>query len=358
MVAAKNDSCYSAALDEEAEEEQEEDECAYYSSDEHDGTSPSECPQPPHPRLVEERFKVGEKLGSGSYSEVFSATDKKTGEALAVKMEWQKAEKTDKLLKEAELHKELQHGKGIPRVWWSGSQGEYNLMVLDLLGPSLDDLFKKHKKFSVKTVAMVAKQLITRLQHVHKCGILYRDVKLHNSLMGVGEKGSRRVYLVDFGLSKRYLDRTTGDHHKCQFEKGRGIAGTVRYSSPFLHEGYDASRRDDLFALGYVLTHLLRGDLPWLNISDKHKKVRNMRIGKRKSEISDEELCKGFPPQFVSYFRHMRSLGFYDEPDYRCLQDLFDNVLEEERVEYDYVYDWTEDNPQDGRPVKKRRLGK
>jgi serine/threonine protein kinase len=352
MVAA---SSYSKGSEDPQDEEPEEEEDEYESySSEEQGSSSAEPVQPKHPRSVGNRWKVGVKLGAGSYSEVFRATDRETGEAFAVKMEWQKAEKTDKLLKEAELYKELQHGSGIPRVRWSGSQGEYNLMVLDLLGPSLDDLFKKLRRFSVKTVSMLAKQVITRLQFVHKCGILYRDIKPHNFLMGVGEKGSRKVYLVDFGLSKRYLDRETGEHYKCKIEKGRGIAGTVRYSSPFLHEGYEASRRDDMFALGYVLMHLLRGELPWLGISAKDKKVRNKRIGKKKDEVSDEDLCRGFPRQFVEYFRYLRSLGFYDEPDYDRLQRLFDQALEEASLPHDYVYDWTTSSGDP--PAKRRRL--
>jgi serine/threonine protein kinase len=200
---------------------------------------------------------------------------------------------------------------------------------------------------------MIAKQVITRLEHVHKCGVLYRDIKPHNFLIGVGEEVGR-IYLVDFGLSKRYLDAKTGDHYKCKIEKGRGIAGTVRYSSPFLHDGYEASRRDDLFALGYVLMHLLRGDLPWLDISHKDKKVRNKRIGQKKADTSDKDLCSGFPPQFVEYFRYMRSVGFYDKPDYDRLQGILDKVLKELKLQNDLVYDWSEDN--DARPKKKRKL--
>ncbi|CAK0888657.1 unnamed protein product [Prorocentrum cordatum] len=349
MAAASNQS------DEEEEGEEETVESYSYSYEEHEGSSSSAAPvKPRKPKLVGGRYEVGSKLGAGSYSEVFEAVDKKSGKVVAVKMEWQKAEKTDKLLWEAELYKELQHGEGIPRVRWVGSQGEYNMMVLDVLGPSLDDLFKKQRRFSVKTVVMIAKQVITRLEFVHNCGVLYRDIKPHNFLIGVGEEVGR-IYLVDFGLSKRYLDATTGDHYKCKIEKGRGIAGTVRYSSPFLHDGYEASRRDvDLFALGYVLMHLLRGDLPWLDISHKDKKVRNKRIGQKKAETSDKELCSGFPSQFVDYFRYMRSVGFYDKPDYNRLQAILDKVLKELKLKNDLVYDWSEDN--DARPKKKRKL--
>merc|ERR1719446_1637222 len=100
-------------------------------------------------------------------------------------------------------------------------------MVLDLLGPSLDDLFKKRKRFSVKTVSMLAKQMIEILKNVHDRGILYRDIKPHNFLMGVGRKGSARVYLVDFGLAKRWRDEKTGEHCELRIKKNRGITGTV-----------------------------------------------------------------------------------------------------------------------------------
>jgi serine/threonine protein kinase len=133
--------------DEEEEEEEEETAESYsYSYEEHEGSSSSAAPvKPRRPKLVGGRYEVRSKLGAGSYSEVFQAVDRKNGNILAVKMEWQKAEKTDKLLWEAELYKELQHGVGIPRVRWVGSQGEYNMMVLDVLGPSLDDLSRSRE---------------------------------------------------------------------------------------------------------------------------------------------------------------------------------------------------------------------
>jgi serine/threonine protein kinase len=307
--------------------------------DEAESSSSTHKPSPP--RVVGDRYRLGKKLGSGSYSDVHLAVDKITGEKFAVKLEWKHAEKTNKLLNEAKLYQDLVNDVGVPRVHWAGSIGEYNIMVLDLLGPSLDDLFKKHKRFSVKTVLMLAKQMIDRLKYVHDCGILYRDIKPHNFLMGLGDRGRGRVYLVDFGLAKRYRDEETGTHCALHIKKGRGVTGTVRYSSLNVHEGYDASRRDDLLALGYVLLHFLRGGLPWLGINAKSKKTKHELIRRRKNKVPDEELCAGLPNEFVEYFRYCRSLEFYDRPDYIRLQKLLDGVMIREGYANDLRFDWT-----------------
>lgn len=291
--------------------------------------SSSEPRRPAPPIVVGDRYRVGKKIGAGSYSEVHSAEDKLSGDKVAVKLEWQKAEKTNKLLNEAALYDSFKGVVGIPSVRWSGSQGEYNIMVLDLLGPSIDDLFKKRKRLSVKMVAMFAKQIIDRLEEVHDRGILYRDIKPHNFLLGDGE-ACERCYLVDFGLAKRYLDEVTGEHSKFHVKKNRGITGTVRYSSPNVHEGIDASRRDDLFALGYVLIHLLKGSLPWLRITHEDRKKRNELIRRKKDATSDVDLCDGLPPEFMEYIRYCRSMEFYDRPDYARLRKLLDRALTQE----------------------------
>jgi len=328
------------------EEEEEEPEEPEQICEESSSSSPR---KPKPPREIANRYRLGKKLGSGSYSDVHIAADKVTGEDVAVKLEWKRAEKTNKLMSEVQFYEDLQNDIGIPRVRWSGSKGEYNIMVLDVLGPSLDNLFKKRKRFSVKSVCMLAKQMIDRLQYVHECGLLYRDIKPHNFLMGLGEKGCGRVYLVDFGLAKRYRDDSTGSHAKLKIKKGRGVTGTVRYSSVFVHEGYDASRRDDLTSLGYVLLHFLRGDLPWLGLSAKNKKAKHELIRKKKANTSDEELCTGFPIEFVQYLKYCKSLDFYDRPDYERLQGLLDGVMAREGFANDFRYDWsTKDQSGDG----------
>lgn len=305
--------------------------------------SSSSTPRKPRaPHVCGDRYRIGKQIGSGSYSDVHRAVDKISGERVAVKLEWKRAEKTNKLLSEVGFYQDVQNDVGIPRVRWSGSKGEYNIMVLDLLGPSLDSLFKKRKRFTLKSVVMLGKQMIDRLEAVHERGILYRDIKPHNFLMGAGDKDCGRVFLVDFGLCKRYRDGVSGAHCKMKVKKGRGVTGTVRYSSINVHDGCDASRRDDFLALGYVFMHFLRGDLPWLGLSAKNKKAKHELIRKKKVSTSDEELCGGFPHELVEYFKYCKALDFYDKPDYMKLQGFFDTIINREGLNNDLRYDWSE----------------
>jgi len=292
---------------------------------------------PPVPTIVSD-FRIQREIGSGSYSEVYLGIDQKSGENVAVKVEWQKAEKTGKLLGEAKLYETLGTGGRSPRVRWSGVHGEYNIMAMDLLGPSLDDLFRRCGQFSLKTVLMLAEQVIDCLEFVHERGILYRDIKPHNFLMGLGDD-SHKVHIVDFGLAKRFLDES-GEHISCMKKRRSGVTGTVRYSSLNVHDGLDASRRDDLEASGYVFLHLLRGNLPWLGLKAKSKKQKVELIRRHKLATSDLELCSGFPIEFVEFFQYCRNLPFAERPDYDYLRDLMRKVFTRHGFERDYDYDW------------------
>lgn len=318
----------------ENEEEGQEDE----QDDEPDLDEESSENPPPVPTVVGDQFRIRREIGSGSYSEVYLGIDKKSGEKVAVKIEWQKAEKTGKLLGEAKLYEMLGTGGLSPRVRWSGVQGEYNIMAMDLLGPSLDDLFRRCGRFSLKTVLMLAEQVIDCLEYVHERGILYRDIKPHNFLMGLGEE-NHKVHIVDFGLAKRYRN-DAGEHISCTKKRRSGVTGTVRYSSLNVHDGFDASRRDDLEAAGYVFLHFLRGDLPWLGLKAKCKRTKVELIRRLKLCTSDLELCSGFPSEFVDFFQYCRNLPFAERPDYDYLRDLMRKVFTRHGFERDYEYDW------------------
>lgn len=213
-------------------------------------------------------------------------------------------------------------------------------MVMERLGPSLKELVSKNrsKKFSVKTVAMVAEQVVRILQAVHQCGIVYRDIKPHNFLLGLGER-SKRLHVVDFGLSKPYIDGE-GNHMPYAKKKRGGITGTALYSSQNVHAGYNASRRDDLEAAGYMFVHLLKGALPWTGFKSVSKRTRHKKVGLRKMAIADEDLLEGFPHEFVEYFQYCRSLKFKDEPDYDYLRELMKNVVVNCGCPLDGLFDW------------------
>ena len=83
---------------------------------------------------------------------------------------------------------------------------------MDLLGPSIEDLFNFQKrKFTLKTTLMLGDQMLSRIEYIHSKGYLHRDLKPDNFLMGVGKKKTQ-VYAIDFGLAKKYKDSKTGLH--------------------------------------------------------------------------------------------------------------------------------------------------
>jgi len=225
-------------------------------------------------------------------------------------------------------------------VRWYGVEGDYNVMVIDLLGKSLEDLFNDTgRRFSLKTALMLADQLLCRLEIIHTKCFIHRDIKPDNFLVG---RGSRRhmVYVIDFGLAKLYRDPRT--HRHIPYREGKNLTGTARYASINTHMGIEQSRRDDLESLGYVLMYFLRGSLPWQGLKATTKQQKYERILEKKIQTSTEMLCKGFPAEFRSYFEHIRSLRFDDRPDYDYLKRLFRELFFRKGYSYDNIFDWEE----------------
>jgi len=290
---------------------------------------------------VGNKFRLGRKIGSGSFGDIYLGSSLTTNEDVAIKLESTKS-RHPQLNIESKIYKSMQGGVGIPALRWSGAEGDYNVLVLELLGPSLEDLFNFcNRKFTLKTVLQLADQMISRIEYVHSKNFIHRDIKPDNFLMGLHKKGNM-VYIIDFGLAKRYRDTVTNYH--IPYKENKSLTGTARYASINTHLGCEQSRRDDLESLGYVLIYFIRGSLPWQGLRAMTKKQKYDKISEKKLATPVDVLCKVHEnpdwAKFSEYLAYCKNLKFDQRPDYSLLRHLFRSLFNHHKYPVDYVYDW------------------
>ncbi|KAL4741706.1 kinase-like domain-containing protein [Aspergillus similis] len=289
--------------------------------------------------VVGVHYRVGKKIGEGSFGVIFEGTNLLNNQQVAIKFEPRKSD-APQLRDEYRTYKILVGCPGIPNVYYFGQEGLHNILVIDLLGPSLEDLFDHcNRRFSVKTVVMVAKQMLSRVQTIHEKNLIYRDIKPDNFLIGrPNSKAANVIHVVDFGMAKQYRDPKTKQH--IPYRERKSLSGTARYMSINTHLGREQSRRDDLEALGHVFMYFLRGGLPWQGLKAATNKQKYEKIGEKKQTTAIKELCEGFPEEFTKYLSYVRNLGFEDTPDYDYLRDLLTQALKNAGEVEDGEYDW------------------
>lgn len=287
--------------------------------------------------ILSENYVLIEVIGSGSFGEVYSAQHKITGAYVAAKVE-KKSSKIPRIETEYKIYCYLnRHGfrTGLPKVHHYYETPVSNVMIMQLLGPSLEDLFNKYnKKFTLPTVILLAKQLIHLLEQLHKGKFIHRDIKPNNFLIGRGSRADQ-IFIMDFGLSKKYI---LNDKH-IKYRTGRSLIGTARYASLNMHKGFEPSRRDDLESVGYMLVYFLKGELPWQGIK-KAKNVNHIeKIGEIKTQTPLYRLCEGIHDNFKEYINYCRSLSFDGDPDYEYIYGLFDKIAKDQNIVPKFQWD-------------------
>lgn len=286
--------------------------------------------------VVGRQFRIVESIASGGFGSIYKGEDIKTHEPVAIKTESKKFE--DSVLEsEAKIYKMIKGMHGFPELKFYGNEGSMNILVIDLLGKSINTIFKEHeRKFSLKTVCMIAEQVLNRLQSLHEKGIVHGDIKPDNFVIGTG-KNSGEIFLVDFGLSRMYIDAETTE--LLDFSKVKKFVGTAKYASLSVHRNVARTRRDDLESLGYTLVYLMKGCLPWEHCTGDDKVQKIFEI---KGNTSVAKLCVGLPDEFDEYMEIVRGLEFYEDPDYELLRNLFRNLMQENELVNDRKFDWNE----------------
>ena len=289
-------------------------------------------------RIFDKHFTiiVNKLLGKGGFGQIYLGRNIRENVPIAIKVE--ETSNRSHLRLEYEILKEIQGGKGIPRIYKYRQGHNHNYLVMELLGKSLDKLFSDNDKyFSNKTIFQIGYQMIERIQYVHSKFYIHRDIKPGNFVIGRGEK-SKIIYLIDFGLSKRYID----PEKKCHipYREGKGLTGTARYVSLFTHYGIEQSRRDDIESIAYNLIYFAKGKLPWQGVKTKNKKEKHKKIMESKLAHTPDILCANLPDVYVKLLKYARKLEFEDEPDYDNIKLLFKNYIEKKGDIMDMQFDW------------------
>lgn len=288
-------------------------------------------------RTVGTYYYIKRKLGAGSFGKIYLVEHTLTHELYAAKFEPINSP-APQLSYEAKLYNKFAGGSHIPMIHWTGIEKNHRIMVIDLLGSSLEDLFQKYgQKLSLKTVLMLADQMLSAIQYIHNKNYLHRDIKPDNFMIGTGSN-STRVFSIDFGLCKRYRDDITHEH--INYVEGKSLTGTARYASIGALRGREQSRRDDLESLGYVWIYLIKGKLPWMGLNGTTREDKYQKIARMKEETPIHTLCSELPAEFQDYMIYVRNLGFAENPDYTYLRNLLKAAFRRYGFKNDQVYEW------------------
>ncbi|KAH9841368.1 kinase-like domain-containing protein [Rhodofomes roseus] len=298
-----------------------------------------------YPRYIA-NWWLGDKLGEGFSGAIFRATHLHTRQQVAVKLQPSDIDCPTNSY-ERNFYPALQGGTGMPTLWASGVERGFDFLAIDLLGPSLDSLFRRSGKnvMDLRSVCCIAMQVIERLDFMHSRGVLHRDIQLGNCVVGLPPH-DQLIYMIDFGFSKFYIDRRTGRHIPDSKQK-RDFIGNYWFSSVGVHcRGKVPSRRDDMEAAALMLIHLLTpGGLSWTRNGVPKTDAAHERLKREKRDARPEDLCRGLPAEFEEFLRYCRRLKFMDCPDYAYWLNEFRELAKESGFPENSLFVWPPPEP-------------
>lgn len=282
-------------------------------------------------------YEIRGSLGQGAFGKIFLGVDQ-NNKKVAIKKE-KGGHHHSRLAIEANLYKAIGGSQGIPELHFFVQEGDTCYLGIELLGPNIAELTENLGKttLSLKSVLMIADQLLTVLQILHHNSYIHCDIKPENLVIGHRQQ-SRFIYLIDYGLARRFRDPQTLEHY--QETDTKAFYGTGRYASINAHKQRTLSRRDDIESLAYLLIYLLKGSLPWMGIKGYSPELQMSKIQKIKETMPISELCKGLPDEFQTFLASARELKFDEEPPYSFYRSIFRNLFIKSNMVYDYMYDW------------------
>lgn len=283
--------------------------------------------------IIDGKYKIVSRLGDGGFGMIFKGINIYTNEEIAIKIE--KKNEASTLRNEAKIYNYLERISGLPKLRTFGSEGNYNYIIIDLLGESLEKLkYKCGGKFSIGTVILIGIQIIQRIQEIHTKNIIHRDIKPDNFLMN-----KNKLYIIDFGLAKSYID---SNNKHIEMLDNKGMIGTVNYVSINVHNGLTPSRRDDLESVFYVLLYFLLGELTW-NAKASAIENQNLRyqliLREKLDLINNKDILNVMPKQLITYFLYCRNLKFDEKPNYKYLIQLFIDLYSNTNTNISYDWD-------------------
>jgi len=267
--------------------------------------------------VVNKKYKIINKIGGGSFGQIYKGQNIRTSEFVAIKVE-PIAGGINLLKHESIIYQYLQNCRGVPSVKWFGRDDNNYYMVINLLGESLQSIKNKKQTFSLRLVLQIGIKIIKLLKTIHDKGLVHRDIKPDNFLLGL-DNDKNNIYIIDFGFCKTYV--RDGTH--IPLSKTSNLIGSLTYASAKSHDFIELARRDDLESLGYMLIYFYLGTLPWqtiLETDDIHRRIKEL-----KQEILE---CDEIHGGLIEYLKYVVNLGFEEEPDYSLAIHIFEREIE------------------------------